>query len=155
MAMLFRLRRRLAHLICPELGVDARLKAVRLVNGFFDPKAARQARQARDCAPKEPFLHPDHMAELLAKLRSGRVEAVRYAPTSDYRLTVATSERWEAAVSHVLAADDPFLALDEIIGALRRENARTGVADREFAARLCGLMVQADVATAPPAGESK
>lgn len=143
MAMLFRLRRRLAHLICPELGVEARLKAVRLVNEFFDPVAARQARQARDCAPKEPFLHPDH------------VEAVRYPPTGNFRLAVVKSERWEAAVSHVLAADDPFLAMDEIIGALRRENARTGVADREFAARLCGLMVQADVAMAPPSGESK
>ena len=42
MAMLFRLRWRLAHLICPELGVEARLKAMRATTGFFDPVAARQ-----------------------------------------------------------------------------------------------------------------
>lgn len=42
MAVLFRLRWRLAHLICPELGVEARLKATMAGNGFFDPAIARQ-----------------------------------------------------------------------------------------------------------------
>ncbi|NTT88130.1 hypothetical protein HS053_19685, partial [Tabrizicola sp. SY72] len=32
MAVLFRLRWRLAHLICPELGVEARLSALRTLN---------------------------------------------------------------------------------------------------------------------------
>lgn len=107
MAMLFRLRRGLAHLICPELGVEARLKVARenLTNGL--------------------------------------------------RLPADKSERWKAAVSHALTADDAFVALGEVIGALRRENALMGLADREFAARLCGLLVQADVTTAPPAGASK
>lgn len=51
MAMIFRLRWRLAHLICPELGVEARLKTARVERarvGFFDLKAAKASLVAKD-----------------------------------------------------------------------------------------------------------
>lgn len=50
-ALLFRLRWRLAHLICPELGVEARLKTARVERarvGFFDLKAAKASLVAKD-----------------------------------------------------------------------------------------------------------
>jgi hypothetical protein len=80
MARFFKLRHRLALIICPEMGVEARLKAMREEGGFFDLAAARKhgrTRKTEMVAQKEPFLHPDHMAELLADLRHGRLERAK------------------------------------------------------------------------------
>lgn len=77
MAALFRLRWRLAHLICPELGVEARLKS-----GLFDVEASQKLHDrafevAKASAPKEPFLPADQMAGLLAALRHSRFERAK------------------------------------------------------------------------------
>lgn len=71
MAVLFRLRWRLAHLICPELGVEARLKVATA------QQHARQRSSLLMSASQEPFLPADQMSELVALLRHGRVERAK------------------------------------------------------------------------------
>jgi len=102
MAALFRLRWRLAHLICPELGVEARLSALRA------KKAALQL-------PEEP------------------------------------GARWVAAIDHASSAVDVYVAIDQVINALRAENRRRSGDDRQLGLLMCGVLA----ATAVPAGGSQ
>lgn len=93
MAMIFRLRWRLAHLICPELGVEARLSSARA------EKAALQL-------PEEP------------------------------------GARWVAAIDHASRAVDVYVAIDQVISALRVENCRRSGDDRQLGLLMCGVLAQ-------------
>lgn len=75
MGVLYRLRRSVALMICPEMGSEVREKV-----GFFDLDAARydcRRRQADPAAPKDPFLPASEYGDLLERLRHSRVERAK------------------------------------------------------------------------------
>lgn len=100
MALLFRLRWRLAHLICPELGVEARLSSAR-------------AEEAALQLPEEQ------------------------------------GARWVAAIEHASSAVDVYVAIDQVINALRAENCRRSGDDRQLGLLMCGVLAAISV----PAGD--
>lgn len=86
MTLLYRLRRTVALFVCPEMGVEARLKAMRtngdyVVSGFLD-KAARAAARGRldergEAIRNTMFFSREEHAELSAARRDRRIERAK------------------------------------------------------------------------------
>jgi len=105
MGVLYRLRRSVALMICPEMGAEARSmeaslsldQAIRLnareedARKFLFPVSPRLrfsrdhgcSREAKFAAPKEPFLPDSDMADLLEPLRHSRIERAKQELVED------------------------------------------------------------------------